>query len=100
LRSSGSGTTLDGVVIALPLVLLLLVWGVTSGAGSNFVVLLPILVMLGAGAVVVTIAMKDGRPRSNPKVRQLPTDHLRRHMHRALRPKGPRRQQGRDKTTD
>lgn len=84
----------------MPLVVLLLVFGVLGGAGTSFVVVLPMLVLLGIGAVFVTIAMRDGRPPSNPSVRQLPTDHLRRHMYRALRPNRSKRQQGRDKTPD
>jgi hypothetical protein len=100
LRSSGCTATLDDVVIFLPLVLLVLVFGVLGGGGSNVVVLLPMVLMLGAGAVFVGIAMRDGRPPPNPSVRQLPTDHLRRKMYLALRPHRSRRQQGRDETAD
>lgn len=87
-------------MIFLPLVVLLLVLGMVGGAGSNLVVLLPMVLMLGAGAVFVTIAMRDGRPPSNPSVRQLPTDHLRRQMFLALRPHRSRRQKGRGETAD
>jgi hypothetical protein len=98
LRLSGSGTTLDGVVIFLPVVLLLLAFGVLGGAGTNFVVLLPMVVMLGAGAFVVSNVLREARPPRNPSVRQLPTDHLRRQMFLALRPRRPRREQGKEET--
>jgi hypothetical protein len=100
LCSSGSRTTLDGVVILLPIVLLLLVFGMLGTAGTSFVVLLPMLIVLGAGAAVVTMVLRDARPPRNPSVRQLPTDHLRRQMFLALRPRRPRRQQGKDETGD
>jgi len=78
------------MVVLLPIVLLLFVVAVVSGE-TNFVVLLPTLGALVAGAVVVRIAMGDGRPPKDPSVRTLPTDHLRRQMHRALRPQSSTR---------
>ncbi|MEW6472274.1 MAG: hypothetical protein AB1679_08385 [Actinomycetota bacterium] len=73
------------MIIFLPLILLFLVFGVLSGQ-TNIVFLLPTLLLLGAGAVFVTIALRDGRPKRDPSVRSLPTDHLRRQLHLALRP--------------
>ena len=88
------------VVIFLPIVVLLVVFGVFSGAGSSFVVLLPMLFALAGGGVVVYVVMRDARPPRNTLVRQLPTDHLRRQMHRALRPNRPKRHQDRDKPAE
>ncbi len=89
------------MVILLPLVLLVLVFGVLGGGGGNFVVLLPMMLVLGAGVFVVTNVLREARPPRNPSVRQLPTDHLRRQMFLALRPRRPRRQQqGKDETGD
>ncbi|MGH9010314.1 MAG: hypothetical protein ACRDYF_10770 [Acidimicrobiia bacterium] len=88
------------MVILLPVVLVVLVFGVLGGGAGNFVVVLPMLLVLGAGAGVVTMVLRDARPPRNPSVRQLPTDHLRRHMYRALRPHRSKRDQGQDKTPD
>lgn len=87
------------MVIFLPLVLVLFVFGLLSG-GTNIVFVLPMLVALGLGAVFVTIAMRDGRPTRNPSVRTLPTDHLRRQMFLALRPHRSRRQHDRDANSE
>jgi hypothetical protein len=87
------------VVIFLPVVLLLLVAGLLSG-GTSFVVLLPMVVMLGAGAVFITIALRDGQRPPDRSVRQLPTDHLQRKMFMALRPPRPRRRHDRDAEGD
>ena len=83
------------MVIFLPLILVLLAFGVMSG-NSNLVVLLPVAVMLGAGVVFINIAMRDGRPPPDRAVRRLPTNHLQRQMYMALRPNRSRRRQGRD----
>ena len=98
MRSSRARTTLDGVVILLPLILLILVFGVLGGGGNSFLLLLPMALVLSAGAAVVTKVLREGRPPPNPSVRQLPTDHLRRQMFLALRPRRPRREQDRDET--
>jgi hypothetical protein len=86
---------MEDVVILLPLVLVLLVFGLLSGS-TNIVLLLPAAIFLGAGAVFITIAMRDGRKPPDRSVRQLPTDHLRRQMYMALRPPHSRRRHGRD----
>jgi hypothetical protein len=86
---------MDGMVILLPLVLVLLAFGLLGG-GTNMVVMLPVVFMLGAGAVFINIALRDGRRPPDRSVRQLPTDHLRRQMYMALRPRRPRRRSGRD----
>jgi hypothetical protein len=83
------------MVVFLPLVVVLLVFGLLSG-GTNVALLLPTMLVLGAGAVFVTVALRDGRPPRDPSVRQLPTDHLRRQMYLALRPPRSRRKPGRD----
>jgi len=86
---------MGAVVIFLPLVIVLLVFGVLSGS-TNIVLLLPMALFLGAGAVFITIAMRDGRRPPDRSVRQLPTDHLRRQMYMALRPHRSRRRHGPD----
>jgi len=83
------------VVIVLPVVLLLLALGLLAGQ-SDIVVLLPMFLVLGFGAVFVTIALRDGRRPEDRSVRRLPTDHLRRQMYMALRPHRSRRRHGRD----
>ena len=83
------------MVIVLPLVLVLLAFGLLSGA-ANTVVLLPVILLLGAGAVFINIALQEGRRPPNRSVRQLPTDHLRRQMYMALRPRRSRRRPGGD----
>jgi hypothetical protein len=90
---------MDDVVIFLPVILLLLVFGLLSGE-SSIVVLLPMMLVLGAGAVFITIALRDGRRPPDPSVRQLPTDHLRRKMFMALRPPRPRGRHDRDAEGD
>ncbi len=87
------------MVIFLPIVVLLVVF-LFLGAGSSFVVLLPMGFALAGGAFVVTMVLREARPPRNPSVRQLPTGHLRRYMHRALRPDRPRQQQDRDESAD
>jgi hypothetical protein len=84
------------MVVFLPLVLALLVVALLSGA-TSFLVLLPMVLALGAGAVFVGIALKDGHKPPDPSVRTLPTDHLRRQLYLALRPqRRAQRQQDRD----
>jgi hypothetical protein len=86
---------MDDVVIFLPLVVVLLVFGLLRGS-ANIVLLLPMAFFLGAGAVFITIAMRDGRRPPDRSVRQLPTDHLRRQMFMALRPRRSKRRHGPD----
>jgi hypothetical protein len=86
---------MEGMVILLPLVLVLLAFGLLSGA-AEAVVLLPVILMLGAGVVFINIALRDGRRPPDRSVRQLPTDHLRRQMYMALRPNRSRKRPGRD----
>lgn len=88
------------MVTVLPLIVLLFVIGLMARGGSGMLVLLPIVVMLGAAAVVVSMVQREGRPPRNPSVRELPTDHLRRQMFMALRPRRPRRQPGKNETAD
>ena len=81
---------MDGMVIVLPLVLVLLAFGLMSGAAYT-VVLLPVVLLLGAGVVFINIALQEGRRPPDRSVRQLPTDHLQRKMYMALRPRRSRR---------
>ena len=81
---------MEAMVIVVPLVVLLLVFGLASGS-TNFIVLLPILIFGGAGAFFISIAIRDGRPPVNRSVRRLPTGHLQRQMYLALRPRRPGR---------
>ena len=85
-----------GVVILLPFVLVVLVIGLLGGGRSSFMVLLPMAFALGAGTFVVTMVLRDAKPPRNPGVRQLPTEHLQRHMYKALRPRRPKPPQGKD----
>ena len=73
------------MIIFLPLVLLFLVFGLFSGQ-TNIVLVLPMLLTLGAGAIFVSIAMRDGREKRDPSVPTLPADHLRRHMYLTVKP--------------
>jgi hypothetical protein len=86
---------MGAMVIFLPLIVVLLVFGLLSGS-TNIVLLLPMAVVLGAGAVFITIAMRDGRRTPDRSVRQLPTDHLRRQLYLALRPRRSGRRHGRN----
>lgn len=73
------------MVVFLPIVLLFFVFAVLSGE-TNMVVMLPTVAVLIGGAFVVRIAMADGQRPKDRSVRTLPTGHLQRQMHRALRP--------------
>jgi len=88
------------VVILLPFVLVVLVFGVLGGGRSSFMVLLPMAFALGAGTFVVTMVLRDAKPPRNPGVRQLPTDHLQRQMYKALRPRLPKPQAGKGEQSD
>jgi len=88
------------VVILLPFVLVVLAFGLLGGGRSSFMVLLPMAFALGAGTFVVIMVLRDAKPPRNPGVRQLPTEHLQRHMYKALRPRRPRPQKGNDETSD
>lgn len=74
------------MVIFLPLFMILLVLGALRGGGSHIAVLLPTLVLLGAGAAVMNIAMRDGRRKKDPRVSVLPDNRLSRQMRATLRP--------------
>ena len=86
------------MVILLPFVLIVLVAGLMGGGRSSFMVLLPMAFALGAGTFVVTMVLRDAKPPRNPGVRQLPTEHLQRHMYKALRPRRPKPPQDKDGT--
>jgi hypothetical protein len=88
------------VVVLLPIVLVVLVVGLLGGGRSSFMVLLPMAFALGAGMFLITMVLRDAKPPRNPGVRQLPTEHLQRHMYKALRPRRPKSQQGKDDTSD
>jgi hypothetical protein len=83
------------MVIFLPLVLVLLVFGLLAGE-TNIVFLVPMLLTLAVGAVFVNIAMRDGRRKRDPSVPTLPADHLRRQVYMALRPHRSRQRRRRD----
>jgi hypothetical protein len=88
----GSGPYGRGaMIIFLPLVLMFLLVSAFRG-GTNVVLLLPMLLMLGAGAVFMTIAMRDGRSRRRDRsVPVMPTHPLSRQIHSALRTHRPKR---------
>jgi hypothetical protein len=79
------------VVILLPLILILLILGALRG-GTNVVLLLPMLLTLGAGAIFVAIAENDAkRRRPGRSLPVIPTNHLARKMRSALKPHRPTR---------
>jgi hypothetical protein len=79
------------MVILLPLIVILLIFGALRG-GTNVVLLLPALLTLGAGAIVVAIAEKDARRRRPGRsLPRIPTNHLTRKMRSALNPQRPAR---------
>jgi hypothetical protein len=79
------------MVIFLPLILMLFVVSVLRG-GTNVILLLPMLLTLGVGAVYVAIALRDGTGRKkDPSIPVLPTNPLSRQVHSALRPQRPKR---------
>ena len=84
----------------LPIIVLLFIIGVMSRGGTGMLVLLPIVIMGGAALVLIRMVLNEGRPRRNPSVPQLPTDHLRRQMFLALRPNRGKRRQERGKPED
>ena len=74
------------MVIFLPLFMMLLVLGALRGGGGHIAVLLPTLVLLGAGAAVMNVAMRDGRRKRDPSIPRLPDNRLSRQMRATLRP--------------
>jgi hypothetical protein len=95
LRGSGFTTTLVDVPLVLVAVVLFLLLGLVVSGGSHFVLVLPLALAL-ASATVITMVLRDARPPRNPGVRQIPTDHLRRQMFMALRPRRPKPPRGKD----
>jgi hypothetical protein len=87
-------------VILLPFVFVVLIIGLMGGGRSSFMVLLPMAFALGAGTFVVTMVLRDAKPPGNPGVRQLPTEHLQRHMYKALRPRRPKPPKSTDERSD
>ncbi len=79
------------MVILLPVIVILLIFSALRG-GTNVVLLLPALLLLGAGAIFVAIAENDAkRRRPGRSLRVIPTNHLTRKMHAALKPQRPTR---------
>jgi hypothetical protein len=81
------------MVILLPLLLMLFVVS-TLRAGTNMILMLPMLLTLAVGVVYVLIALRDGTERKrkeDPSIRVLPTTFLGRQMHSALRTPRPKR---------
>ena len=88
------------MVIVLPIVLVLLVFVMGSG-GTRLVLLLPMALVLGAGAVVISVVLREARPGQGRYVRRLPSDHLRRQLYLAMRPpRRAERQQSQDEESD
>lgn len=86
-------------MILLPFVFIVVIAGLMGGGRSSFMVLLPMAFALGAGTFVVTMVLRDAKPPKHPGVRQLPTEHLQRHMYKALRPRRPKPSQDKDETS-
>ena len=86
---------MDGVVIVLPLIVVILVFGLASGSPA-IILLLPVVLAGGGAAIVINMVLREGRRPPDRSVRQLPTNHLRRQMYMALRPPRPKRKQGGD----
>jgi len=80
---------MDDVVFVIPIVVLVLFFGLASGSPA-IILLLPVVLSAGGAAFVINKVLNEGRRPPDPSVRQLPTDHLRRHMYKALRPRRPR----------
>lgn len=82
------------MAILLPLIVILLLFGAMRG-GTNFVLLLPMLLTLGAGAIFVAIAENDAKKRRPGRsLPRIPTNHLARKMRSALNPQRPTRPAG------
>ena len=79
------------MAVLLPLIVIFLLLGALRG-GTNFMLLLPTLLTLGAGAIFVAIAQNDAK-RRNPgrSLPRIPTNHLARKMRSALKPQRPTR---------
>jgi hypothetical protein len=86
---------MDDVVIVLPLVVLILVLGLRTDSPA-IILLLPVVLAGGGAALVINKVLREGRRPPDRSVRQLPTNHLRRQMYMALRPRRPKRPQERD----
>ena len=78
---------MDDVVVVL-IVVLVLFLGLGSGSPA-IILLLPVVLSAGGAAFVINKVLKEGRRPPDRSVRQLPTDHLRRHMYKTLRPRRP-----------
>jgi hypothetical protein len=85
---------MDAVILVVLVVGLVLVFGLSTGSPA-IILLLPVVLSGGGAAFVISKVLKEGRRPPDRSVRQLPTDHLRRQMYVALRPRRPRRQPGR-----
>ena len=86
---------MDGMVFIVPLVIVFVLFGLASGSGF-IMVLTPVVLFGGLAAAFISFVLKEGRRAPDRSVRQLPTDHLRRQMYKALRPPRPKRKPGRD----
>jgi len=83
------------MVFVLPLVVLLLLFGLASGSGF-IMVLFPVVLFGSLAAAFITFVLREGRRAPDRSVRHLPTDHLQRQMYMALRPRRPKRPKDQD----
>jgi len=81
---------MEAMVFVLPLVVLLILFGLASGSGF-IMILFPVVLFGGLAAAFITFVLKEGRRPPDRSVRHLPTNHLQRQMYMALRPRRPKR---------
>lgn len=63
--------------------------GILAHGGAHLFTLFPFLIF-GLGLLFMVFAMRDGRKKKGPSTPRLPTSHLSRQVHAALRPQRPR----------
>ena len=83
------------MVFVVPIVVLLVLFALASGSGF-IMILFPVVLFGSLAAAFIGFVLKEGRRPPDRSVRQLPTDHLRRQMYKALRPPRPKRKPDRD----
>ena len=83
------------MIWVVPFVVLVLLLPLATGS-PTLILLMPVVLSAGGAAFVITKVLREGKRPPDRSVRQLPTNHLRRQMYMALRPRKPREQPGRD----
>ena len=83
------------MVFVVPLVIVFFLFALASGS-AFIMILFPVVLFGSLAAAFIGFVLKDGRRAPDRSVRQLPTDHLRRQMYMALRPRRPKQPKDRD----